>query len=367
MQGSSLHINENERTVVSTGVFFRAFFAFSIIFPSLSGTLAIIVGVFRIFHQCVVRPTNLPRLLFFMALVSYILAHGVFYILQSGSLSNPEIKILPILFGIACLGLLRNIGTNYRFETFIFRIITLFTIVGLTLSVTSSGAVLRFPDHLPFKYGFISIYYGSVCVLFFAFNEDKRRNLIYFLYVILSGSGTALLGALVVLAFRIAHVSFGRKAFFIAGILLLFTVLQVTQAQRGRDLSDLETIDRFVIQTGYVSWLQDVASPTQILFGCGIACDMESMPRYIELDLFRAYLVAEADGFLSGRNLHSDHLRLFNHFGLIGWALAVLTLYRALHGNKRLFWAIMAMCSLNSILTTTPFFIALLTSLRPER
>ena len=367
MQVRSLPTKENDRLVVSTGGFFRAFFAFAIIFPNLTGTLAIIIGVFRFFYQCVVQPANLPRLLFFIAFVSYILAHGVFYFLQSGSLSNPEIKLLPILFGIACLGLLRNIGTDYRFQTFLFGTITLFTIVGLALSVTSGGAVFRFPDYLPVKHGFISIYYGSVCVLFVALDENKRRNLIYFLYVVLSGSGTALLGAFVILAFRFAHVSFVRKALFIAGALLLFTVLEVTQGQRGRDLSDLDTLDRYVIQAGYVSWLQDVASPPQILFGCGIACEMESMPNYIKLDPFRAYLIAESDGFLSGRNLHSDHLRIFNHFGLIGWALAVLTLYRALQGNKHLFWAIMAMCMLNSILTTTPFFMALLASLRPER
>ena len=340
--------------------FARGGWASALLIPNIAGTAVLVLyGLYQSLlvirdRYSPVRVTAIILLLFFSA------GHFANWVYSAHGLSAVELKTIVIIFILGVMGIVRLGPKVSTGEDLIFFALTLFTVVGLTSSLIKSGTVFRFPDHMHFKTGLISIYYGCAAVVSMGLSQSKRIKFASFIYVIFSGSGTALLGAFILLGYQLRNVRFRLKLLLLMASLALIPLIFISQESRGRDFTDLSTVDRFVIQSAYVSWAADNFSQYNILVGCGIYCDMKEYPYYMPEGHFRDYIIAESNNLPSGRNLHNDHLRIFNHFGLMGWMFAFFGLFVLLRNSRGVFFAVLGMSCLNTVITATPVLVTLL-------
>ena len=127
---------------------------------------------------------------------------------------------------------------------------------------------------------------------------------------------------------------------------------------RTRDFSDLASFDRYVFYTIGFDYIRSNFDSANYLFGITPFSPLD-ISSYLDSNPFFDYLKSETS-FLTGRNLHSEYLRIFIHYGFLGVLCFVLFLRRLFYFSLPLFVSILFMSLASSVVLAFPVFMFLI-------
>jgi hypothetical protein len=262
----------------------------------------------------------------------------------------PELKILLSLFVIYSSIFINHFWLN---KTTLVDSFIIFSFLLLGLSLSQNLNLIRFSDSAPFFSHYISVYYGLS--LSFLMSVASHRQIIFLLFfLVLNSSGSSILVALVILIVRFYKLLIVPKHFVLglifAGLLTISFI--VGQEQRGRHLSSIKSVDRYIIsQAGFNLALNQNIFETIVGSGLGEGLKLDS---YIESLPVKEYLLAEYNGKIYPRSLHNDFLRIFFGYGLIGLFIFIYLIMRVTKNNTSLRYGILMASIFSSVLYVTP-------------
>jgi hypothetical protein len=198
-----------------------------------------------------------------------------------------------------------------------------------------------------------------IMVCAFAISDTRFTKLLSTFFILLSGSGTAYVGLVCIVMLKLNRRNFVLYACL--GFIIIFAFI-ASQTSRGRLTGDWADIDRLVIMYSTINFLVQEFTFLDWIVGKGLNYKL-SESFYLLTALFSneisGYLLAEGLGYGSGRNFHSEHLRLLLHVGLLGWTLYWLLLRKFLQGTD-LFFPIFIMSFFSSVVLITSVLLVLL-------
>ena len=259
-----------------------------------------------------------------------------------------ELKIIII---IIILGLRAKDLKNYQAKVLLLSF-NIFCFVCLVYAILYLGRITRFMDFIPFFTHYLSIYLAVTAACFSAVYIRKNFSMIW---VFITASGTGLLALFPVLMYKLYQL---RKKKIIFLIFLIFTfamiifILQV-QFSRGRDINDLESIDRFIFYAASYEYIYQM-SHWKIFFGHGLG-EHIGIDKFMPI-AFSEYVLNERDGYIPPRMFHSDLLRVFFQFGLIG-VIFIFWSFSLVIKNKLLLFVLIFAGLANSIIYITPIMV----------
>ncbi len=341
-----------------------------IIFPNIIGNLSAIIYVFTItfiklknnFLSKKFLTINTTTLTLF-----YVALHAVVAFLFNGFSLNAEFKGLVFLaitsIIISCNKRFKNLN---EIKSLINLIIFYLAVVALFVLITK-GFIFRFPDFNPIRYGFNSTYVGGLFVIIFGIFKDKLIRIKSTIIILLAGSGTAISGFILYLGisnfsnFRKLRLSIFRLILIVFLVAVAISVFIYTQTIRGRNLLDLETIDRYLLQSYFIEYYIKEFTLTKFLFGTTFKGSLLPLTEYIDIDYVRNILVRRVkDGFVGANMLHNEHLRIIFHFGFIGYAIFQRQIYLLVDRNKILYTTIFWMQLFNPIIYINSTYVLLI-------
>ena len=341
-----------------------------IIFPNIIGNLSAIIYVFTItfiklknnFLSKKFLTINTTTLT-----LSYVTLHAVVAFLFNGLSLNAEFKGLVFLALTSII-----ISSNKRFKnlneikSLINLIIFYLSLVALFVLITR-GFIFRFPDFNPIRYGFNSTYVGSLFVIIFGIFKDKFIRIKSAIIILLAGSGTAISGFILYLGisnfsnFRKSRFSILKLIFILFLVSIAVLVFIYTQSNRGRNLADLETIDRYLLQSYFIEYYIKEFTLTKFLFGTTFKGSLLPLTEYIDIDYVKNIIIRRVkDGFVGANMLHNEHLRIIFHFGFIGYAIFQRQIYLLVDRNKILYTTIFWMQLFNPIIYINSTYVLLI-------
>jgi len=165
-----------------------------------------------------------------------------------------------------------------------------------------------------------SVYYGVIIVYFAYYCTPNKLPYLLSLGLI-NASGTGLIGLMLVLTNRYWKKTNLFLLFFLVCAFLFF--LYFTQLERGRNLFDIDSIDRVIILKAYLTYVYEKFTFDMILIGAGPVFNLVDMTIKMENQDIANYLILES-GTITSKMLHNDLLRIFNTFGLSGLILFII-------------------------------------------
>ena len=246
-------------------------------------------------------------------------------------------------------GFISSINDFTKFNIIWFTICISFIL--FLFSFLFNGFSFRFVDILV-NFGVANSVYFSVILVVLASYSSGLQLLFLSLLILLNASGTGLVGLIAIYFFRYVYNS--RS-------IILFLVLLISvslffyfgQNDRSRSVLDLMSIDRFVISKAYIEYSFGNSDYLQFLFGRGFASDITPMVSYIDDIKIIEYLMMEGD-YISSQNLHSEYLRNFNSFGIIGLIIILVIWFRFI--GLELTFSMSLMGLFGSVFYITPVF-----------
>lgn len=286
---------------------------------------------------------------------------------------NPEIKSI-FFIAIASLILVNKKKSNdlSRLNN-IFNIIIIYSFFWFIFSVLFNQKILRFTDDLFIfrQFQWSSVYFGAFFVVIYAISKLKFHKISSFIFVLLSGSGTALIGLFtVIFASNYIYIRknilriFIKKRFLAGSILVLtiFGIFIISQLDRNRNILDFSTIDRYVIQSSFLSYYFENFSIFNFLVGKGFSDDITEFVNYVDKNSFvYGYINLKLSQFGGAAILHSEFLRLINNFGIIGYGIFLRQIFLLVQKDKILFSGLLMMGFFTSICFTNSIFLLLVT------
>ena len=270
---------------------------------------------------------------------------------EIGVLDLSELKI--ILF-LNILVLTEKYTTNQLNSKILKISFIIFGFICLAYSLILLGRFTRFIDFIPYFSHYLSIYFGVSAALLWCVYQ---KSIVLPFFVLISGSGTAILACIPIL---IAKMIYGKniRIFIFYSLLSIFmlSILLIVQYQsRGRMLSDVSTIDRVLFYIGFYNYLLLDINPIQFTVG-------HSFGEHIPIDKhfpegLAQYILNERDGYIPPRMFHSDFMRIFLQYGLIGTLLIGLLIWRIFAKNRLLLAVVLFAGLTNAIIYITPIFI----------
>lgn len=334
-------------------IFIYSFLCASIIFNSFSMLLGAIILHLVIYYNEYKFDTLNMILLILVAL---------FLCLHIAPLIGPiliaEVKFLVVLF----MGLLiSNLKQNMA-PLKVNSLIVIFIIIFSCIGIVASGKFMRFPDHIPIRWGFMSIYFGMFMLILLVHSRDIFLGTLCVIGLVLSGSGTVVVGFA---SFIVGSKSI-KVGLKVALLLIAIAIFIVGQTARGRLGVDFYQIDRVVLTVGTLNYIAEYFQIRDYIFGQGLYSSLEGS-YYASVDALSSsigeYVKAEGNGQGSGRNFHNEFLRVLYHFGLIGFGLYLFILHKLCQSSGNMFIPLTLMSLFGPTITATPVF-ALLFFLR---
>lgn len=348
----------------------KSIFLLGIIFPNVIGNLSVLIYVFTITFTKLKNNFLSENLLYINTTtltLTYVSLHAAVAFLFNGFGLNSEFKGLVFL---AITSLI--LSNNKRFQNLnqikssINLIINYLALVALFIFMTR-GIIFRFPDINPIRYGFNSTYVGSLFVIIYSIFKDKFIKIKSAIIILLTGSGTAISGFIFYLGISNISSLTKSKLNILKYLLILFLIIIAilvfiyTQSSRGRNLLDLETIDRYLLQSYFIDYYLKEFTVTKLLFGTTFKGSLLPLAEYIDIDYVKNIILRRVkDGFVGGNMLHNEHLRIIFHFGFIGYGIFQRQIYLLLDRNKILFTTIFWMQLFNPIIYTNSIFVLLI-------
>ena len=342
-----------------------------IIFPNTLGNLSVILYVFTI---AFIKLKNNFLSKKFLVLntttltLAYVLIHTAAAFLFYDFKLNTEFKALFFL-AVSSIVLssnkrfrnLNELHSSINYIIFYLFLIALFVVI-------NKGVIFRFPDLNPIKYGFNSIYVGSLFVIVFAIFKDKLIKIKSIIIIILSGSGTALSGLLLYLGisnlsiFKKSKTNILKLVFSLILIAFLILILNYTQSFRSRNLLDIETLDRFIIQSSFLNYYFQEFTLTKFLFGTTFKGSLTAFTDYIDNPIIKSYIESKFlnEGTIGANALHNEHFRIIFHFGFLGYVIYLRQLFLLIDKNKVLYTTLIWMQFFNPIIYVNSTFLFLI-------
>ena len=286
------------------------------------------------------------------SLNSFVIIKLVFGI--NGTISLSDLSELKIILFLNILILTEKYTTNQLNSKILKISFIIFGFICLAYSLIYLGRFTRFIDFIPFYSHYLSIYFGVSAALLWSVYQN---SITLPFFVLISGSGTAILACLPIL---LAKLIYGKNIrifiFYFLLLIFMFSTLLIVQYQtRGRMLSDISTIDRILFYIGFYKYLIIDINPMQFIVG-------HSFGEHIPIDKhfpegYREYLLNERDGYIPPRMFHSDFMRIFLQYGLIGTILTGVLLWRIFAKNRLLLAVLLFAGLTNAIIYITPIFV----------
>ena len=238
---------------------------------------------------------------------------------------------------------------NKYIKAFIF-----FSYLLLLTSILNTGIVLRYTDNVVYFAHFLSIYLGVSFSLLLIFS-NKNHFIHGLILILLNASGTGILSLTPVILYRFGNIkrSLLKYTLIIIMTVLLSIFLFVGQTQRGRSVSDFQEIDRVVLLDASIKQLLDI--PVHNLMIGNYLSFNTNIDNKISFEPIKEYILAENDGKIYPRNTHNEHIRLIFQFGILGWILIWIIIFKTFKmKSKAVFWALFLSGFTNMILSITP-------------
>ena len=348
----------------------KSIFLLGIIFPNVIGNLSVIIYVFTITF---IKLKNNFLSKNFLSIntttltLTYVSLHAASAFLFNGLSLNAEFKGLVFL-AISSIIISNNkrLKNLNEIKSSINLIIIYLALVALYILITR-GYIFRFPDVNPIRYGFNSTYVGGLFVIIFAIFKDKLLKIKSTIIILLTGSGTAISGFILYLgisnfsSFRNSRLNIIKYILILFLIAIAILVFIYTQTIRGRNLLDLETIDRYLLQSYFIDYYLKEFTVTKFLFGTTFKGSLLPLTEYIDIDYVKNIILRRVkDGFVGGNMLHNEHLRIIFHFGFVGYGIFQRQIYLLVDRNKILYTTIFWMQLFNPIIYINSTFILLI-------
>lgn len=203
----------------------------------------------------------------------------------------------------------------------------------LTIS-TTFPVIFRFSDLTTFPLKLISVYVGILSVLLAFLTTSPSYRVVAGIICVATGSGTAMIGLLLL---TFSYLKGKNFLFIVFCIVLICVAFSFNQFARGRLDGNWMSVDRLVIFAGTVNFLVNEFAIFNWLFGTGLSSKLPP-GFYSQILIFNAdvagYLESEGLNYGSGRNFHNEHLRFIFHVGIVGWLLFWLCVRRFVSGTK---------------------------------
>lgn len=226
----------------------------------------------------------------------------------------------------------------------------------LFISVISTGNIIRYADNVSLFTHYLSIYLGVSLSLMLIFSKTKFFNHGLFL-ILLNASGTGILSMLVVIFYRFRKVKKSLIKLLFA-ILICLIFLLYGQNQRGRSFDLIQNIDRVVLLDASFKQIKN-SSISELLIGNYLSYDT-NIDEKITYEPIKEYILAENNGKVYPRQTHNEHIRLILQFGILGWMLVWLIIYKSFKlKSEAVFWALFVSGFSNMVLSITPIIFVL--------
>lgn len=235
----------------------------------------------------------------------------------------------------------------------------IFSSIFIIGALISGFGIFRFVDKFPIDLSYISIYYG-ICVYILMPISSGWRFIILVILLLLSGSGSAIAGGLIVVVYRIMNLDIGKikKTLIVSfSIFFLLGTFIFGQVLRERDLSNFETIDRYILSLAGIEYISKNFTFKEHLIGMPYGSDVNA-GKYMSNSI-RDYLYAENNKKIFPRNFHSDYLRIYLQYGSLGSILFLFALFYFFRKRKILIFALMISALANSVFYITPIIFLL--------
>jgi hypothetical protein len=244
--------------------------------------------------------------------------------------NNLDKTLVITLFCMAVAGIFRQ--KIYFPEAFIF----IFYIIFVSTIFWSQNMVFwRFPDYSIFPDRIVnSIYFSGFCLMLFFTSNNRFFSSFYLLGIVLSGSAVIFIALIVwFLMDKRQSRSILTKTSAVIFLLLLSIISAILRGRLdfstfGNFYDGMLSIDRFAMIFSFISMFIEFDS-SRIMFGSlSTAIPLDS--RYFEVlkevnpEVFE-YL---RDSKTSSAFLHSDHFRTIYTYGLFGYLLLFLVIWR---------------------------------------
>lgn len=199
------------------------------------------------------------------------------------------------------------------------KFLVIYSLIGILYSVINGHGLMRWQDHVPWAFGFKTVYFWWPCLLLYHYTRASWRKNVLILILFLNGSGTG------IMALATYYIWVNRLSLFKPKSLILLAIGGIVfyhaQVARGRIGVDLLQIDRvFLWYSAIVVFLENkflFFLPDTDFFLVKFQSEMES-------SFLIEYLLAEHKGDLTVSMTHSDILRVLITFGIGGF----LVIYR---------------------------------------
>ena len=334
-----------------------------ILLPNLFGIFAILMNFIEQLYKSFNHKIKILPILIMLTCILYFTLHAVVAI-SHGSLNYVEMKngvyiVIAIILVVATSHKINFVHRTSSVE----KLFTWIIVCLIFLSVYiffQKGHILRFADYNPHKQGLMSIYVGCLLILIIALSEKYYTRYVATILLLLNASGTSIIGFLSYIIINKFEFRVKKIIVLSALVMIAVSMLVFGQMQRGRTIMDLMSIDRVVIQLGFIQYYTEQMKGFDVLFGCGINCTITPLIQYISLPSIANYLLAEDGGVITGKGLHNEHFRILVHYGVLGLLFTYYALWQLCKWTSGLFVSIFVMMLFNPIFLITPFYCLLL-------
>lgn len=273
-----------------------------------------------------------------------------------------ETKILAIpLIAIA----ITKLHTPNRPTEYYVRGLSWFFIITNTFLFAASSFAFRYTDQFPIST--LSIYMSIALAPLVLAEHSRLRSAILIIFIALLGSSTGLAalsaGFLWIHKRRLIKISSLKTwLLLIFAVCGLFVIYQYNLEQRGRDLLDLASLDRYQLVSAAVQLMASESSLWNLLFGFGTGAPLPNAESYFAPDAtVLPWLLAGfgVEGF-SGRLWHNEFFRVYFNFGIIGLILVCSALFFQMGRSAPLLAALAAASFFNSTVYIFPVIVSYL-------
>lgn len=291
------------------------------------------------------------NLILIIILASLLLSKVIEALLSSYIFLLSDLSEFKIIFFIIILLLVKTKMSRRAASTLYISYI-IFGLACMIYVFINTGQIVRFMDRMPGFTHYLSIYFTVTAACFLAVLPTK---IVPYLFVVVSASGTGLLAIIPIFLLRLFKSyknPFSWALILTVAIIAIYFVLSI-QASRGRTLLDPTSIDRFLFYSAIFEYIPNMSWKHLLIghyLGEHIPVENYVPPRFAE------YLLAERAGYIPPRMFHSDYLRLFLQYGLLGMAFILYCLWISVT-NRVLLSVLLAGALVNSVFYISPIMI----------
>jgi len=234
--------------------------------------------------------------------------------------------------------------------------------------VLDNGPLYRLTDSSNHT-NFISQYLGFIILYLYSLSSTKSSRILLSVLLFLFSSSSSIIAFIVYnillyfkqFNFPVFSLRFIRPSSYIQLFLLIFVstcFVFYGQMLRERQFSNLSSFDRIQFYVIAFDYVKTNFQPINYLLGI-TPFSLLDISSVLDANQFFDYLNAESND-LTARNLHSEFLRIFIHYGALGTICFVLFLKRLLYFSTPLYVSILLMSMASSVVLAFPVFMFLI-------